>query len=105
MPNRSGKELHALLLHGRERTVPSVARLIGAHECLDDVLQMTSELFHAQADVAVDDVSDTALLVTVRVGQNADVELSRKREQEWYRHLVEICPSAEGRIFLFVSYE
>jgi hypothetical protein len=101
----SVEDLHALMLLGRERTVPAIARVIGVENSLSDILQMTAELFQASPVAAVDDISDTSLVVTVNVGGNANVDLSRQREREWYDHLVKICPSADGRVFLFVNYE
>jgi len=89
----------------QERTVAHVSHLIGVDDQLGDILYMTGRLFDAPARLSVGEVHPLSLVVTVSVGDGADVSLSRQRERAWYENLTGIAPQAEGRVFLFVSYE
>jgi hypothetical protein len=98
------EDLHAIILLGRERTVPATARLIGVDGVLNQIVDMTTSLFGAPATVSVGEVHDPSLLVTVNVGADADLRKSLDRENGWYKELVAISPRASGRMFLVVNF-
>jgi hypothetical protein len=86
-------------------TADELAQRLGLASDMSAILAMTEKLFGASASADIGEVYEPSLVVSVNVGANADVERSRQLENAWYAQVVELCPRAEGRVYLFVNYE
>lgn len=95
----------AALICVREKTVESVAEQIGVSESLSAILDMTNHVFGVKPNVSVGDLHDFALVVSVNIGADADVDQAIEREREWYERLLAISQEADGSVHLLVNYE